>query len=227
MCLAGSTGSDDFPVEAAFQPSFDGPQSDGYGLTSIFVRCYGIVNQESALSTLEIVPDSVALIAGESIRFSAEGLDQYDQPLVISPQWSATGGEIDAEGTFTASDDAGIFTVTVTDPVSGLSAHAIVNIYSGVDTDAFDIPTEFMLYVNYPNPFNSTTTIRFDAKESSRVVLTLYDVLGRRLATLVDEDYAPGHHEVIFDARSRPSGIYFYQIEMGDFCSTKKMVLLR
>ena len=228
ICTTGGTGSSNFPTRDALQAAFDGPQTAGLNLTSVFVTCFETVNQASVLTRVAVLPDSVGLIAQETVPFIAEGLDQFDQSLFVHPVWTATGGTIDATGRYTAGDDAGLFTVTAADSATGLSGTAIVNIFSGVDTeDEADLPTEFALYGNYPNPFNPQTTIRFDVKAPARVVLTLYDVLGRKQATLLEKDYAPGRYEVRFDGRGWPSGVYFYAVEMGDFRAVKKMLLVR
>jgi hypothetical protein len=88
-----------------------------------------------------------------------------------------------------------------------------------------NLPDEFHLKQNYPNPFNPITTISFDVKTPVRVTLILYNVLGHRVATLVDGQYAPGRYRVHFDARELPSGLYFYAIQMGEFRSVKKMIV--
>ena len=228
VCVTGGTGSPDFPTQAALHPDFDGPLTAGHNMTSTFVTCYETVNAASVLTRVAVAPDSVGLRAGETVPFTAEGLDQFEQPMPVSVAWTAGGGVIDSTGLYTAGDDVGIFTVTATDSATGLTGTALVNIFSGVATqDEADVPAEFALYGNYPNPFNPQTTIRFDVKAPARVVLTLYDVLGRRQATLVERDYAPGRYEVRFDGQGWPSGIYFYEIEMSDFRAVRKMLLLR
>ena len=88
------------------------------------------------------------------------------------------------------------------------------------------LPTRFSLDQNYPNPFNPETTIAFAVKEKCRVVLKVFDVLGREAVTLVDEEYAPGFHDVTFDASRFSTGMYFYQIRMKDFIDVKKMLLM-
>ena len=92
----------------------------------------------------------------------------------------------------------------------------------------------FKLYQNYPNPFNPTTTIKYaipvvDANFASTtlVSLKLFDVLGRQVATLVNEVKPAGEYEVEFNASNLPSGIYFYKFQAGSFTSTKKMILLK
>lgn len=78
---------------------------------------------------------------------------------------------------------------------------------------------------NYPNPFNSSTTIMYTLNESTNVRITVYDRLGREIATLVDEVQSAGTHTVIFNASDLPSGTYFYRIKTNSYTEVKKMVL--
>lgn len=89
------------------------------------------------------------------------------------------------------------------------------------------VQSEFRLCQNYPNPFNPTTEIRYRISEVSHVTLKVFDVLGREVATLVNEVKAPGEYEVQFDAGALSSGIYFYRLTSGNFSSTKKLVLMK
>ena len=89
------------------------------------------------------------------------------------------------------------------------------------------IPTRFALYQNFPNPFNPTTTIRYGLPEASHVLLRVYDVLGREIATLVDAHETAGVHEVGFGASRLASGMYFYRIEASGFAEVMKMVLAK
>ena len=79
---------------------------------------------------------------------------------------------------------------------------------------------------NYPNPFNPETKITFHMKASSRIVLKVYNLLGYEVATVTDETYQAGSHEVMFDASQLPSGVYMYRIQMGDYKAVRKMMLL-
>jgi hypothetical protein len=88
-------------------------------------------------------------------------------------------------------------------------------------------PSDFNLYQNYPNPFNPTTNIEYDLPTSAHVYLTIYDILGRRVAILVDELQPKGKKWVEFDASRLSSGVYFYRLQAGLFTETKKLVLLR
>jgi len=93
----------------------------------------------------------------------------------------------------------------------------------------------FILYQNYPNPFNPVTKIKYEipiviasrTKQSQIVTLKVYNVLGKEVTTLVNEEKPAGTYEIEFNATGLPSGIYFYQLREGSFTETKKMVLLR
>ena len=89
------------------------------------------------------------------------------------------------------------------------------------------LPQEYSLDQNYPNPFNPVTTIGFSLPAQGRTRLTVYDLLGRQVATLLDEDRPAGRHAVRFDARNLSSGTYFYRLESGTFTATRKLILLR
>jgi hypothetical protein len=90
-----------------------------------------------------------------------------------------------------------------------------------------DIPTAFSVAQNYPNPFNPSTTIRFSIDATKAVSLTIVDVLGREVATLVSETMAPGTYTVKWDAASQPSGVYFYTLRAGGSSETKRMILAK
>jgi len=89
------------------------------------------------------------------------------------------------------------------------------------------IPKNFELYQNYPNPFNPSTIIRYDIPKASHVIITLYDVLGQKVADLVNQMRNPGQFSVTFNGSRFASGIYFCRIEAGAFVQVKKMVLLK
>ncbi len=96
------------------------------------------------------------------------------------------------------------------------------------------IPSINFLQTNYPNPFNPATTIEFSVLKAGHISLKVFDVLGKEVATLVDEEREPGNFKVMFDARlpdgqasTLTSGTYFYTLRSGDFAETKKMLVLR
>jgi len=89
------------------------------------------------------------------------------------------------------------------------------------------IPKLFTLSQNYPNPFNPQTKIKFDISKQSFAKLVIYDIIGREVATLVNEELKPGTYSFDWDGSNYASGIYFYQLVAGDYVQTKKMVLLK
>lgn len=94
--------------------------------------------------------------------------------------------------------------------------------------DLAGIPTKYGLEQNYPNPFNPSTSISFSLPENAKVTLAVYDLLGRKVATLLDnKDLNAAVHSVQFDASSLASGMYFYRIEAGTFTSIKRMMLIK
>jgi photosystem II stability/assembly factor-like uncharacterized protein len=94
-------------------------------------------------------------------------------------------------------------------------------------TQINNLPKEFRLYSSYPNPFNPVTKIRFDVPRLDYIVMKLYDILGREVAVLVNEQLQPGTYETDWDAAGFPSGVYFYNIITAGFTQTRKMVLIK
>ncbi len=85
----------------------------------------------------------------------------------------------------------------------------------------------YTLYQNYPNPFNPTTQINYSIEKAGMVTLNVYDVLGRKVASLINEYQTAGSHTLNFNAASLASGIYFYRLEAGNYNSVKKMILMK
>jgi hypothetical protein len=88
-------------------------------------------------------------------------------------------------------------------------------------------PFEFSLHQNYPNPFNPTTTITYDVSKSAYVKIEVFNILGEKVATLVNETKAPGEYHVTFDGTKFSSGVYLYRMLAGDFVSVKKLILVK
>jgi hypothetical protein len=106
----------------------------------------------------------------------------------------------------------------------------------GVESE-LNVISDFYLHQNYPNPFNPTTKIKFSIPSNKNplpgvargglVTLKVYDILGKEVAVLVNEEKSPGEYEVNFNAANLSSGVYFYQLKSGDFIQNKKMILLK
>jgi hypothetical protein len=98
---------------------------------------------------------------------------------------------------------------------------------SGIFTSPVgNLPYRFTLEQNYPNPFNPATTLSYNIPIQTEVKITVFDILGREVTTLVDAVKMPGTYQVTFDASRLTSGIYFYQMQAGSFSQTRKMMLL-
>ncbi len=97
----------------------------------------------------------------------------------------------------------------------------------GIQPISSEIPNTFLLYQNYPNPFNPATKIRFDIPKSGNVNISVFDVLGRKVAVIVDQQLTPGTYETDFDAGNLSSGIYFYKFISENYSETRKLVLVK
>ena len=106
----------------------------------------------------------------------------------------------------------------------GISRYLIV---VGVNQISSEVPNEFSLSQNYPNPFNPTTNFEFQIAKSGFVNLTIYDVMGREIESLVKGDLKPGTYEADWNASNFPSGIYFYTLRTTGYTETKRMVLIK
>jgi hypothetical protein len=89
------------------------------------------------------------------------------------------------------------------------------------------VPFAFSLEQNYPNPFNPSTTISFQVPEKEFVTLKVFNILGKEVAVLVNEEKPAGKYEVEFTAKDLVSGVYFYKLEAESFVETKKMILIK
>lgn len=122
-----------------------------------------------------------------------------------------------------------VVTVQVSDgaaTVTSTRTLKVADTVTGID-DRTDVPTKYELNQNYPNPFNPTTTIEFALPQASHVRLTIYNVLGQEVTTLIDRSMGAGYHSVNFNASNLNTGMYLYKIEAGSFVSVKKMLLIK
>jgi hypothetical protein len=97
----------------------------------------------------------------------------------------------------------------------------------GVEDDQGSLPTGFSLGQNYPNPFNPVTNISFSLPKTSAVKLEIYNMMGQKVATLVEDLLDAGQHIATWDGSRMASGVYLYRLEAGGFIETKKMTLLK
>lgn len=109
---------------------------------------------------------------------------------------------------------------------NGALVYRATNVVNNVN-DGGMIPEGFALAQNYPNPFNPTTTIKYQLQIRNHVSITIFDLLGREVATLVNEERDPGLHEVAWDATGYASGMYLYRLYTDGYATTKKLVFLK
>ncbi|MBL7127983.1 MAG: T9SS type A sorting domain-containing protein [Ignavibacteria bacterium] len=112
-----------------------------------------------------------------------------------------------------------------TSPYSSIWYFTTTTVNVGLTSN--EVPGEYKLYANYPNPFNPATKIKFDIPEKSFVKLTVYDALGREINTLVNNELTPGSYAAEWNGAGYSSGIYFYRVVADDFIETKKMSLIK
>jgi len=112
-------------------------------------------------------------------------------------------------------------------PLSSTEVNDIYNQVTSVENKLNRIPRQFELTQNYPNPFNPITTIKYKLPELSVVKIKVYDILGRELNNLVNEEQNAGVYDIEFDGSELMSGIYIYQLRAGNYIQTKKMVLIK
>jgi len=99
---------------------------------------------------------------------------------------------------------------------------------TGIDDNQLSkIPEKFSLEANYPNPFNASTMISFNLAEDADVLVEIFDILGTRVTTLADSRYPAGSHEIVWDASSYATGVYFYRISVDKSSETRRMMLLK
>ena len=99
--------------------------------------------------------------------------------------------------------------------------------YSDVIEVEIGTPSDYFLSQNYPNPFNPSTKIKYSIKANGLVQLSVYDILGKEVANLVNENKEAGYYSVDYNASHLPSGVYFYSMQSGEFVSSKKMLLIK
>jgi hypothetical protein len=99
--------------------------------------------------------------------------------------------------------------------------------YIGINQTGTEVPSEFKLMQNYPNPFNPETKIKFQVAKTDFVNITIYDMLGREAAMLVNEKLSPGSYDINWNAMQYPSGAYICRMSSGNFIETKSMILVK
>lgn len=203
-------------------------QKDGWYIDNVSLRTYSIVPVELTTFTAEANENGVKLLWTTASELNNLGFEI--QRSADLSNWDRIGF-INGHGTSTALNSYLFFDNT---PINSLAYYRIkqvdldgtFKIYDPVAVD-FTSVLSYELVQNYPNPFNPSTTISFTVKEKGFVSLAVYDALGHKVASLVEEEMPAGKHNINFEAKTLTSGVYYYRIIAGSFVETKKMMLIR
>ncbi|MCH8567932.1 MAG: carbohydrate binding domain-containing protein [Balneolales bacterium] len=166
---------------------------------------------------------------------NSENPDQFlelEQTIPVSGEWTELNFDVSSASADISYDRIVlIFDLGTVGDGSADFTWFFDNIDYGIPTNTgnefADIPTEFALGQNYPNPFNPTTQIQFALPENSQVRLDVFNLMGQRVATLVNESMSAGTHTATFDGASLASGLYLYRLQAGTNVITKKMMLVK
>jgi hypothetical protein len=168
-------------------------------------------------------------VAGTDIRYS-ETVDNGDTWGTVAVKWTLEKEIYQFNGTPSRWDRSSHHALLIAagagpyDIHMGMDGTAGV---TGIDDDTEDIPTTFSLLQNYPNPFNPYTTIRYGVPARSHVNITVYNMLGQKVGTLVDGMRDAGSYETVFDASALPSGAYIYRLLAEDYVESRKLLYLK
>ncbi|MEE8418218.1 MAG: NosD domain-containing protein [candidate division Zixibacteria bacterium] len=212
---------------------YEGPDNDGDGIGDVPYYIDGNESQD----IYPLMEPLYAIIAG--IVF--DGLEPIEGVHVL-----AIGTEVDDhtgyDGMYSLEGlGAGMYDIMFTHPyyrdtiVTGVPTtpghttplDVVMRIETDTDEDDKPIPGNFALFQNYPNPFNASTVIHYSLSSASEVTISIYDILGHRVETLIKGEQPAGYHQITWDAGDKSTGLYFYRIQAGEYAETRKMVLLK
>jgi hypothetical protein len=201
-------------------------QEAGTPATVSCAKCHSTMTADQALSYVQTCQseyahlDSVAeasVAAAASINISSS--DTMRMRFLAEAQYNLTYAEMDeSKGVHNHNYLVALLNDAIQKAsiVTGIASEPLIN-----------IPREFKLYQNFPNPFNPTSIIRYDVAKPGFVEITVFDLTGREISTLVKQWQAAGNYSVTFSANSLTSGVYFYRLIAGSYVQTRKMVLIR
>jgi len=197
------------------------------------------------LYSISVSPPSVTLKVGEAQTFTATGEDQFGNPHPLPAlNWSTSGGGSLTEGlgktmmsysntaVYTA-EETGRYNIICTDPETGFADTSNIHIISSTEIlTNTSLPTDLILFQNFPNPFNLSTTFTYDLPEGSDLIFCIYNLKGNTIKTLVHSHVQSGHHQITWHGLDEtgftvPTGIYIARIETSGFTQTRKIMLIK
>jgi hypothetical protein len=200
---------------AACDSLFGGGTAYSYGRVYLINPNTGaLVSSDSSISVIDVAKWNFALTGGYNLRTKGK------IPGNASGYTSTYDVEFDQKGNLYSQSHYGW-------TVEKWRYNGTLPIIAGVEEIEGKIPDSYKLLQNYPNPFNPSTTIEFSVLKSGLVTMKVFNLLGQEMATLVNEAKGPGTYRVTFDARSLPSGTYFYTLRAEGYSEMKKMLLIK
>lgn len=167
-----------------------------------------------------------------AIIFSLAYIDRpATQQYILSSSVIANGGSYSLNSSYHMTSTLGQAVIGITENSSNYAHlgfwYSLRSFVVGIEQPNDLIPQKFELHQNYPNPFNPITKIEYAIPKPSYVRIEVYNVLGQRIRTLVNEEKQPGYYTVDFDASSLATGFYIYRLEANGFQDIKKMVVTK
>ncbi|MCK9426453.1 MAG: choice-of-anchor A family protein [Ignavibacteriaceae bacterium] len=187
------------------------------------VKIHGINVTASILAPKSVLDFPTGLVTGQVMVRCMFGAGQFNNSMF---EGSITNNITVANFATIVSATQSSMPSIIDVPASMAMVSNKANGATGVENDNV-VPNEFNLLQNYPNPFNPATTISFSLVNSGLVNLSVFNITGEKVATLVNKEYQTGNYTVEFNANNLPSGIYLYRLSAGNFVSTKKMILMK
>lgn len=179
------------------------------------------------------VAEFAAEVDKNTITFTDMSADPKDASDggVVQWDWSfGDGNTSEDRNPVHVYDETGTYEVSLTVTDNGGLTHTFTSeltVSVTVSNEELEAPQEFALEQNYPNPFNPNTIIKYSIPEASQVSIVVYDLLGKKVAELVNSRKSAGNYTINFDASNLTSGLYIYQIRAGSYTNTKKMTLIK
>ncbi len=251
LTLDDGTNRDTFHMAFRNEGKPDLDKNDAFKLFSLnpgSINLYGVLGGQKLMENVlpnELdanieIPLALSAPASEMLKLTWEGLDGLPKDWEVRIRDRETDKEIDlrtvSEYEFNPRGDDRFKSIESTSPpelntttATNSEARFILGIYPSELTNAgmTDLPESVKLNPNYPNPFNPSTTISYELKEEAKVLLSVWNIVGQRVATLVDKTMEAGEHTASWNASNMPSGIYIAQLEVGDQVFIRKMTLIK
>ena len=165
--------------------------------------------------SLAIAGENLFAAAGDGVYLSTDNGSSWTQVNTGLPNTSVWALAVSGTNLFAGTYNSGVW------------RRPLSELITAVKGNENQKPTQFGLDQNYPNPFNPSTTINYSIPKAGLVILKVYDVLGKEVATLVNEEESSGNHHILFNANKLASGVYFYRLIAGNSFITKKLILMK